>query len=181
VVEAASRGERWALTELFRSYHPGVLRYLRSQDRSAAEDLAGDVWIAVAERLPSFVGDEVGFRCWLFTIARNRLADHRRRTIRRRTSPWPADDMENGLGQVDTVQEPGERVVGTMSAQQAVERIVADLPPAQAEVLLLRVCAGLTVSEVAGIVGRSEGAVRVLQHRALRRLASVPLVAGVTE
>jgi RNA polymerase sigma-70 factor, ECF subfamily len=181
VVAAASRGERRALTELFRSYHPAVLRFLRGQDRSAADDLAGEVWMAVARRLPSFVGDERAFRCWLFTIARNRLADHRRRAIRRRTSPWPADDMATAVDQVDSMADPGERVVARVSAQHAIEQLVADLPPAQVEVVLLRVCAGLTVPEVAGITGRSEGAVRVLQHRALRRLASAPISIGVTD
>jgi RNA polymerase sigma-70 factor (ECF subfamily) len=177
VVAAAIRGERWALTELFRTYHSGLLRFLRGQDHAAADDLASEVWMAVAQRLSTFTGDERAFRCWLFTIARNRLADHRRRTLRRRTSPVSADDIEL---QAERAEDPGERVVAVVSARQAVERLVADLPPAQAEVVLLRVCAGLSVSEVAGITGRSEGAVRVLQHRALRRLGSTRIATGVT-
>jgi RNA polymerase sigma-70 factor (ECF subfamily) len=181
VVAAAARGERWALTELFRAYHPGLLRFLRGQDRSAADDLAGEVWMAVAQRLSTFDGDTRAFRSWLYTIARNRLADHRRRALRRRTMPSTAEAMEPHIRPTDDAGDPGERVVGAVSAQDAVDRLVAALPPAQAEVVLLRVCAGLDVSEVARITGRSPGAVRVLQHRALRRLGSKLVPVGVTE
>jgi RNA polymerase sigma-70 factor, ECF subfamily len=62
-------------------------------------------------------------------------------------------------------------VVAALSSDEAIRRITALLPPDQAEIVLLRVVAGLSVDDVAGITGRRPGTVRVLQHRALRRLA----------
>jgi RNA polymerase sigma-70 factor (ECF subfamily) len=179
VVAAASRGERWALTELYRAYQPGLVRFLRGQERAAAEDLASEVWIAVAHRLGQFVGDERAFRCWLFTIARNRLADHRRRAARRRTSPLPADDIELHIKAGGSV-DPADLVVGDMAAHESIDVLAGELPPAQAEVVLLRVVGGLDVAEVASITGRSEGAVRVLQCRALKRLSSALASSVVT-
>ena len=70
VVAAAGNGEHWALTELFRATSPSCSAIFRAQEPQAADDLAGEVSVAVAHSLAQFRGDEVGFRGWLFTIAR---------------------------------------------------------------------------------------------------------------
>ncbi len=136
-----------------------------------ADDLAADVWVAVARGLDRFSGDEAGFRGWIFTIARHRLIEHRRRQARRRTEPLPADQLdgpvERGFG-----GDPAWLVIEQLGAQQTVEMLVADLAPDQAEAILLRVVGGFDVAEVARITGRSPGNVRVLCHRALKRLAA---------
>jgi RNA polymerase sigma-70 factor (ECF subfamily) len=124
--------------------------------------------------LDRFVGSERDFRAWLFAVARNRLADHRRRAARR--PPLVAVDGEL----VDAVHDdgrsgaddPAEQAVERLSAQAAIDALVADLTPEQAEVVLLRIVGGLSVDEVATLTSRSPGAVRVLQHRALARLAA---------
>jgi RNA polymerase sigma-70 factor (ECF subfamily) len=171
VVAAAGNGEHWALTELFRAYQPILLRYFKAQEPQAADDLAGEVWIAVARGLAQFGGDEVGFRGWLFTIARRRLIDHRRRAARQRTDAVASDRLdtvdERGLG-----TDPAALVLERQGAQGAVEALVARLSADQAEAVLLRVVGGLSVAEVARIMERPPGAVRVLCHRALRQLAS---------
>ena len=163
----ACAGDVAALQELFHAYQPGVLRFLRALEPRAADDLAGEVWLAVAERLHAFDGDDAAFRAWLFTIARNRLADHRRRAARRpRLVPLHAvGDPAEGC---DT--DPGVVAVEQLSAQEAVDRLVAALPPDQAEVVLLRVVGGLSVDQAATLTGRRPGTVRVIQHRALKRL-----------
>jgi RNA polymerase sigma-70 factor (ECF subfamily) len=170
VLAAAGQGEHWALTELFRAYQPPLLRYLRAQEPGMADDLAGEVWVAVARQLAQFEGDEAGFRSWLFTIGRFRLIDHRRRNARRRTDPVPQERLdaavEHGLG-----GDPSWLVLDRLAAQEAIDLLVADLSPEQAEAVLLRVVGGLAVPEVARIMDRSPGAVRVMCHRALRRLA----------
>ena len=88
---AAQAGDAGAFDALFRHYHPLLLRYLRAQEPAAAEDLAAEVWLALAPRLGAFRGDEAGFRGWLFTVARRLLIGHRRKAARRRTDPVPAD------------------------------------------------------------------------------------------
>jgi RNA polymerase sigma-70 factor, ECF subfamily len=180
VVAAARRGERWAFTELFRAYQPGLLRFLRGQEPGAADDLAGEVWVAVARGLDRFVGDERAFRCWVFAIARNRLADHRRTAARRRTAPLQPKDLESYVD-LGAVPDPADVVVGARSAQDAIDALVVILSPSQAEVVLLRIVGGLDVAEVASITGKSEGSVRVLQHRALRRLGSALTPRTVTK
>jgi RNA polymerase sigma-70 factor (ECF subfamily) len=171
VASAAVNGEHWALTELFRAYHPSLLRYLRAQEPGMAEDLAGDVWFAVARQMATFVGDEAGFRGWLFTIARRRLIEHRRKAQRRRTDPVPHDRLDGPTERAGD-GDPATVVVDLLGAQAAIENLVADLSPDQAEAVLLRVLGGFDVAEVARIMGRSPGNVRVLCHRALRRLAA---------
>jgi len=172
IVEAAARGEEEALAQLFRAYQPMLLRYLRSRAVDLADDVAGEVWVAVARHLGRFVGDEAGFRRWLFTIARCRLIEAHRRKARQRTAPTAPetfDDHDDPHPGTDR-DDPATVVVDQMSAQQAVEMIVAGLSPDQAEVVLLRIVAGLGVSEVAAIMGRSPTSIRVLCHRALRHL-----------
>ena len=166
VLAAASAGAEWALAELYRDLHPRILRYLRALEPSEAEDLASDVWLDVARGLARFEGDERAFRAWAFTIARRRLIDLRRRRARRATFPAePGRLVEHG-GHGDVEEE----AMAALTAEAALARIAA-LPPDQAEVVLLRVLGGLRVGEVAEIMGKRPGTVRVLQHRALRRLA----------
>jgi RNA polymerase sigma-70 factor (ECF subfamily) len=171
LVAAAREGNPRALTEVFRTYQPRLLRYLRAQERDMAEDLAADVWLAVSRGLGRFDGDEAGFRSWLFTIARHRVIEHRRRAARRRTDPVPDRDfdrpVDRGWG-----GDPAWLVIEQLGAQETVEAMVAGLPPEQVEAILLRVVGGLGVAEVARIMGRSPGNVRVLSHRALKRLAA---------
>lgn len=170
VVEAAGRGEHWALTELFRAYQPVLLRYLRAQAPGAADDLASEVWIGAARGLAQFTGDEPAFRGWLFTIARRRLIDHRRRAARQRTDVVASDSLDTVV-HWGTGGDPASAVLERLGAQGAINELIAELTPEQAEAVLLRVVAGLPVSEVAALMDRPPGNVRVLCHRALRRLA----------
>lgn len=168
---SAVQGEQQALADIFRAYQPRLLRYLRAQEPDMADDLAAEVWLAVARGLGRFHGDEAGFRGWLFTIARHRLIEHRRRAARRRTEPLPDDRLdgpvERGLG-----GDPAWLVIEQLGVQDTVEMLVAGLPADQAEAVLLRVLGGFDVTDVARITGRSPGSVRVMCHRALKRLAA---------
>jgi RNA polymerase sigma factor (sigma-70 family) len=167
-IEAARRGDREALACLFRELQPGLLRYLRHLAPEDAEDLAQEAWIGTARALAGFRGDGRDFRALLFAIARRRLADHHRRAGRRpRTCALEAATTLAGP------QDTASCALGVVSAQQAVDALGRHLPRLQAEVVLLRVVADLSVAEVAQVLGRSPGSVRVLQHRALRRLAEL--------
>ena len=82
-VQSAQDGNEEAFARLWREYQPGLLRYLRIKASPVAEDLAADIWLRVLKALPSFEGDEQGFRGWLYTTARNRLTDWYRTGERR--------------------------------------------------------------------------------------------------
>lgn len=166
VLAAAQAGAAWALIALYREFQPGILRYLKAQAPRDGEDLAAEVWLDAAAGLGRFEGDETGFRAWLFTIAHRRLVDQRRRDARDRSL----------LGSLQRLEQPKpldcEAEVLASSGTEAALALIARLPRDQAEVVLLRVVGGLDTDEVARIVGKKPGAVRVLQHRALKRLAT---------
>jgi RNA polymerase sigma-70 factor (ECF subfamily) len=159
-------GAEWALAALYREFHPGLLRYLRVQEPNDGEDLVMETWLDAAAGLKRFKGDEWAFRRWLFTIARRRLIDHRRRRERTPSSSAGLDALAGQPGPDDTEGA----ALAAYDTEAALARIAA-LPLDQGEVILLRVLAGLDVADVAEILGKKPGAVRVLQHRALQRLA----------
>lgn len=174
VLAAASAGDPDAFAQLWRSTHPLLLRYLRVTAGDAAEDVASEAWLKVIRNLGSFIGDEQGFRAWLTVVARNTARDHARSALRR--------------PETLAAELPPGRSVGPDAADEAIDRLgtenalrlLATLPPAQAEMVALRVVIGLEPVEVARIVGRTPGAVRVAVHRALATLAE-RLTAGTPE
>src|SRR5262245_59552573 len=91
VLAAAQAGEDRAVARLCRSLQPGRLRYLGLRQPAAAEDIAAQVWLEVARVLPTFEGDEDRFRALIFTIARRRMLNERRRGARRRLEPVDSD------------------------------------------------------------------------------------------
>lgn len=178
ILTAAQEGGDWAVAILYRWLHPAVVGYLRGRAGDEAEDLAAETWLAVARGLRGFSGDEAAFRSWVFTIAHRRLVDHHRAKSRqpltRSLTPGdgPGGTAEDGpTTEPVSPDDPAGETVAAMASDEAVGRIVALLPADQAEIVLLRVVAGLPVEDVAQITGRRAGTVRVLQHRALRRLA----------
>ena len=162
--DAPDSDETFAM--LYREISPRLGRYLRSAEPHEADDLAADVWLAIAGLLGRFSGDESGFRALVFTIARRRVTDHRRRCCRRRTDIVANDRLEHHAG----VEHPEAQVIGFIGTSDTVDELVRCLPRAQADVILLRVVGGLPVEDVAEILERSPGSVRILQHRALKRL-----------
>ncbi len=166
VIAGAKTGAPWALEILYVELQPRILRYLSSIAPGIAEDLASEAWLGVARALPSFNGDEDAFRALLFTVARRRLLDHRRREAHRRTTAVEPQVMERLGPSSDAQEEAMERLGRGWALDQ-----IAELPPDQGEVVLLRVIGDLSVEEVASMVGKRPGAVRALQLRALRRLA----------
>jgi RNA polymerase sigma-70 factor (ECF subfamily) len=163
-VQAAQGGDQDAFAHLWREFQPGLLRYLRLKASPVAEDLAADIWLRVLRALPTFEGDEQGFRGWLYTTARNRLTDWYRNGERR-------PDL---IGYSSLVVMPASNNVEDEAAEHSstdeAVALIAELPPDQAEAVMLRIVAGMDVARVAEIMDRSPGSVRVLCHRGLRRL-----------
>jgi RNA polymerase sigma-70 factor, ECF subfamily len=166
VLDAAAQGDELSFGILWRDLQPALLRYLDALAPGAGEDLASDTWVRVVGGLRRFSGDERAFRSWVFTVARHRAVDRWRRRARRRDEPVPVDTLTD----LPAPDDPAGTVVDAISSRAAVA-LIGTLPPDQAEVILLRVVAGLDVAEVAAITGKRPGNVRVLAHRALRRLA----------
>ncbi len=175
ILARAKAGDEAAFGCIFRDVQPTLLRYLRVIAPDP-EDVAGETWVQVVAGLDGFRGDEQAFRAWLFTIARHRAADGGRSRARRPTVPLELSGSAEQPVSADTAHLALEAV-----SLRAVLKLVASLPPDQAEVIMLRVVAGLESADVARIVGKTPGAVRVAAHRGLRRLAELAPRAGVTQ
>jgi RNA polymerase sigma-70 factor, ECF subfamily len=160
LLAAAADGDGDALGELWQRHQPSLLRYLRGRGCTDFEDVASQVWIDVARGLPDFTGGELDFRRWLYTIAHHRYIDEVRRQDRRTRA-------ENAKAP-RVVEPPYE--AGELAAALA---LIRRLPPDMAEAVLLRIVADLSVADVAEIMGKREGTVRVLVHRGLQRLGSM--------
>lgn len=172
---AAQGGNEDAFAVLWRDANPALLRYLRVVASDNAEDIAAETWVHVVRGLPKFVGDEAAWRAWLFTTARRRMLDQAR--LRKRHPAEP-------LGEMNAADVPvaagAEQVAMDNIATEWAMSLLNQLPEQQAEVILLRVVAGLDTDVVAEMLGRTPGAVRVAAHRGLRKLATLLSGAGVT-
>jgi len=165
-VEAARRDVR-AFESLYRKYvaHIYSLALYETRDPHAAEDVTEQVFLRALDGLPRFreqgQGEQSTFKVWLYTIARHVIANERR-TRRRR----PVDAIEAAL-EVHAPDDPAAAAVSRLEAQRAWQAVRA-LPPEHRRAVELRFVHELSVQEIGRIMGRSEGAVRVLIHRALR-------------
>lgn len=169
VLTSAIGGDETAFAALWRALQPAVLRYLQVVVGAAAEDVASETWLQAARDLSGFTGGWTAFRVWLFRIARHRGMDELRRAGRRREEP--SDLLPGGVPVPDVAADVLEK-----SGTDWALGLIATLPPDQAEAVMLRVVAGLGVAQVAQVLGKRPGAVRVASMRGLRRLARHPEV-----
>jgi RNA polymerase sigma-70 factor (ECF subfamily) len=175
LLAAAQSGSEAAFSRLWRDANPALLRYLRVIAPGAEEDIAAETWVQVVRGLRSFRGDEQAWRAWLFTTARRRAIDLARRRARRPEAPL--DDV--AMAQLPRMEDSAEVALERLSTAAAIA-LVSGLPRLQAEVILLRVVAGLDTESVARLLRKSPGAIRVATHRGLRRLAQLTADTGVT-
>jgi len=146
--------------EVYLRLAPAVLGYLRAQRTPEPEDVLGEVFLQVARDLPRFEGDDDALRRWVFTIAHHRLVDdRRRRRARPQLSGREPDDVADQ--RTDDGPPPSDPVL-----RAALVALTAE----QREVVGLRFVADLSLEDVAAITGRTVGAVKSLQGRALENL-----------
>ena len=164
----AVQGDETGFGQLWRSLHPRLLRYLRVVGCDDPDDVAGETWLQVVRDLRTFSGSEADFRRWLFTIGRHRAIDAARSRSRRPVTPVSA-----GLEVLPDDRRVEDDVLEGISTRRALT-LVAGLSRDQAEAVALRVLAGLETAQVARILGKSSGSVRVALHRGLKTLAADP-------
>jgi RNA polymerase sigma-70 factor, ECF subfamily len=169
-LEQARRGEDLGFLTLYRALQPRLLRFLSVRTTDGADDVAAETWLQVVRDIGRFRGDADEFRAWLFTVARNRAVDAAR-AAKARPSVAVADVTEIGVSALAPSAET--QALERMSTEVAL-RLVATLSPEVAEMVALRVIAGLDPAAVGDIVGKSAGAVRVAVHRALATLCGRP-------
>ena len=160
---------------LWRDANPALLRYLRVLAPENAEDIAAETWVHVVRGLPRFVGDEAAWRAWLFTTARRRLIDQAR--VRKRHPAEPLDDVS--AAEMPRSPDAAQIALENLATESAIA-LLSQLPQPQAEVIMLRVVAGLDTDAVAALLGKTPGNIRVMAHRGLKKLEDLLGRAGVT-
>ena len=165
LVDAARTGNEAALSELYTLYFPRVYRYIlaRTGNTYDAEDLAEEVFMRMLDAIERFEWREAPFSAWLFRIAHNAVISQRRKDgARGRSAP-----LSDGLS-VDS-QGPDELVENRLALNEIMVA-AKGLPEAQRQVISLRFSAGLSVAETAQAMGKGEGNVKVIQHKAIVKL-----------
>ncbi|GGX67448.1 RNA polymerase sigma factor [Streptomyces minutiscleroticus] len=175
-VARAQQGDEHAFAVAYRLVQPGLLGYLRGLVGDDAEDVASEAWLEIARDLGRFRGDGAGFRGWTATIARHRAFDHLRR---QRARPRPSV-IEQDVLDLPGTHSTHDQALESLSTEAAL-RLVAELPPDQAEAVLLRIVVGLDGPSAARVLGKRPGAVRTAVHRGLKRLARRLGVDDVTD
>jgi RNA polymerase sigma-70 factor (ECF subfamily) len=151
--------EAWAL--VYEEYFPKIYRFIvvRIANRTEAEDLTEQVFLKALEASPSFRWRGAPISSWLFKIARNQVIDYIRVSKSRKNVPL----NEYIVG--DHV-DPEEAAEKSSNVRQLI-KAVGQLTEAQRDVIELRFAGGLSTAEVAKVLGKSQGAVKVMQHSAL--------------
>jgi RNA polymerase sigma factor (sigma-70 family) len=162
ILAAARARAEWAWTQVYEELSPAVTGYLTARGAPEPTDLASEVFLQIVRDLPSFEGDEPDFRAWVFTIAHRRLLDDRRYRARR-----PVEPASHQLFAEEPRGEDAEQQALRELSAQRVRRILARLSSDPQSVLLLRIVGDLTVQQISGVLGKSPGAIKALQRRAL--------------
>jgi RNA polymerase sigma-70 factor (ECF subfamily) len=165
LVRRAQLGDRDAIEALYRRYADPILAFLTAcvGNRHDAEDLTTQTFVRVLESLPRFRFGDAPFSAWLYRIARNLAVDHFRGSAR--AQPLASVPAARG-SEMPSAEDVAMRWFGLAS----ILRVLRVLPRDQQQVVLLKFVCSLANADIARIVGKSEGAVKALQHRALDSL-----------
>ncbi len=178
LVSAARMGDRDAFAELYGRYAEVVFRFVmfRMGDRPLAEDLTSETFLRALRRIDSVSDQGRDLGAWLVTIARNLIYDHCKSG--RARYEVVSEDTAHCSWHQPAERNPIEDAV--LAAEQAAttRRYVARLGADQQQCIAYRFLQGLSVAETAELMGRSHGAVKALQHRAVHRLAAMMHTAG---
>lgn len=168
-VDRARSGDQQALADLYDWYMPRVYRYAvaRLGNSVEAEDLTEEVFLKVLGAIGDFRWREVPFSSWLFRIAHNQVATHFRRAAQRGGATTAIPE-----GMVDWRHDLATTVEERITLEE-VRRATEQLPDAQRDVIALRFAVGLSIADTAKALGKREGNVKALQHKAVARLQKI--------
>lgn len=164
VIAAAKAGDREAFAEIYRLHSQRVYRHICyvTGDPHEADDLTNETFIQAWKSIASYEYRGVPIEHWLLKIG-HRMATHH---LKRRK---PTQDIEN-VRLEDSADRQPERLLEVASEVATLRAAVLKLPEVQRQVILWRFIEGMSYEEVAGMLGKSSGAIRVVQFRALRQL-----------
>jgi RNA polymerase sigma-70 factor, ECF subfamily len=165
-VDRARSGDQQALGDIYDWYMPRVYRYVvaRVGHTQEAEDLTEEVFLKMLGAIGDFRWRDVPFSSWLFRIAHNCVATHYRRAAQRGGGTLElSEDIIDGRHDLSAAIE--ERIT-----LEEVRFAAQQLPDAQREVIALRFAVGLSIADTARVLGKKEGNIKALQHKAVAKL-----------
>jgi RNA polymerase sigma-70 factor (ECF subfamily) len=168
-IERARAGDQQALAAVYDWYLPRIYRYVLSRlgNVAEAEDLTEDIFLRMLGAIADYKRTGVPFAAWLFRIARNHLVSYYRKNGNRK-----ADALQETMA--DSRHDPAS-IVETQLILGEVAEAVQRLPAAQRDVIALRFAVGLSIAETAQVLGKRQGNVKALQHKAVTRLQKILL------
>ncbi len=175
LIRRAQQGDKEAFAQLYEAHFDKIYRYtvLKIGNRTEAEDMTQQVFLKALRSIASFKWKGVPFSSWLFRIARNLVTDHLRKEKRHTAVPLDESSASSGLNpELET-----ERRLEIEQLAATTKR----LTEAQREVIGLRFAGGLSIAEVAEVMGKSEGAIKALQHSAIAALRRLLVVGESNE
>jgi RNA polymerase sigma-70 factor (ECF subfamily) len=164
VVERAQKGDSNAFAQIYEEYFDRIYRYIavRLGDRTEAEDLTEQVFLKTLESIKSFKWKGMPFSAWLFRIAHNQVIDYYRKMSKRQNLPLDDAILSGG---VDTASAAELNL-----KMDELKVAMTGLTDLQRQVIVLRFTSGLSIAETAKSMGKSDGAVKALQHSAVAAL-----------
>lgn len=167
LIRRAQEHDQVALTQLYEENFDKIYRYvvLKIGDRAEAEDMTQQVFLNALKSISSYKYKGMPFSSWLFRIAHNQVVDYYRK--KKRSATVPLDDTL-----ISGYDNPGQEAERKMEIEQ-MTRATRQLTRAQQEVISLRFAGELSIAEVARVMGKSEGAVKALQHAAITSLRKI--------
>jgi RNA polymerase sigma-70 factor (ECF subfamily) len=165
LLSRARQGEKKAIAELYRCHVDVIYRYVyaRVRDVMVAEDLTAQVFVKALEGLADYEPSETPFLAWLYRIAYARTVDHWRRHARRQEVPLEEHLPTDGP-LIKDEDDPEARWATAID-------LLAQLTEDQQNVMILRFLGEMSLSDTAAVLGKTVGAVKAIQHRALASLA----------
>ncbi len=174
LVRRAQQHDQTALTQIYEENFDRIYRYivLKIGERTEAEDMTQQVFLSAFKAIASFKHRGAPFSAWLFRIAHNQVVDYLRKKSKRVTVPLN-ESLTSGSSDPSMEVERNLDIEHLISAAKR-------LTKAQREVVSLRFAGELSVAQVARVMGKSEGAVKALQHSAIVSLRKV-MSAGISQ
>ena len=170
LVRRAQQHDQTALTQIYEENFDRIYRYIvfKIGERTEAEDMTQQVFLSAFKSISSYKWKGVPFSAWLFRIAHNRIVDFLRKKAKRLTVPLD-ESLASGGSNPGLEAERNLEIADLVAAAR-------QLTDAQQEVISLRFAGGLPIAEVARIMGKSQGAIKALQHSAVAALRRVMVV-----
>ena len=172
LIKKAKKGDVLAFEKIYKKYGPIVFRFLywKTSDIETTKDLVQEVFLKAFKKIKKFkIKKGVPISCWILRIARNTVIDFYRTS----KTTYSLESIEEPVLKLTSNEPSPLQVTQRNFENQAIKEALKKLPEIQSEVIVLRFIEGLSSKEVGKILKKSDGAIRIIQYRALKKLKEI--------